>query len=102
MEDGRIIPDSDPRLTMRARDASTASGREGKVLLWQAFRRLPRLPILVLRGEHSDVLSEQTVATMKAIRPVTVAVTIKGCGHLPLLDEPDSIAAINGFLERFR
>jgi pimeloyl-ACP methyl ester carboxylesterase len=101
-EGGRIIPDFDPQLIMRAGDPNRAPTGRGKIALWQAFRRLPRLPILVLRGEHSDVLSERTVATMKAIRPITVAVTIKGCGHLPLLDEPESIVAIDVFLERFR
>ncbi len=95
---GRIVPDSDPMLTNRARDANAKHPEGASIAMWSAFERLPQLPILVIRGEHSDVLSEQTVAAMKSIRPAVVAVTVKDRGHKPFLDEPESIAAIDAFV----
>jgi pimeloyl-ACP methyl ester carboxylesterase len=55
---------------------------------WPQFKALARLPVLVLRGEHSDLLSEQTVRRMAEAHPRLDAVTVPGQGHAPfLLDE---------------
>lgn len=66
--------------------------------LWPQFEALMRVPILVLRGEHSDILSQQTVDEMRRRHPALVAVTIPGQGHAPLLRDSMSIDIIRRFL----
>ena len=64
---------------------------------WDSFRTLT-MPCLVLRGAISDILSEEIIDRMQAIKPDLVRVTIPERGHAPLLDEPESISAIDAFL----
>ena len=54
----------------------------------------------MLRGENSRLLSGATVAAMQAAKPDLKAVTVKDRGHVPFLDEPESLAAIDEFLAR--
>jgi pimeloyl-ACP methyl ester carboxylesterase len=100
-EDGRIVVDADPRLTEAGR-AAVATLAQAKVPtranVWPDFVRMPPIPVLVLRGEHSGFLSEATVMRMRALKPNLTAVTVKGRGHAPFLDEPEALAAIDRFL----
>src|SRR4029078_7379662 len=58
------------------------------------LERLKYLPVTVLRGENSDLLSAATVAEMARRHPGLKAVTIKDRGHPPMLDESESITAL--------
>ena len=66
--------------------------------LWALFRGLKEVPTLLLRGELSDLLSEETVPRMALEKPDLVCVTVPGRGHTPSLDEPQSERAIDAFL----
>lgn len=68
--------------------------------LWRLFHALRDRPILVLRGGQSDILTEATLARMIAARPDMSHVTLPGIGHVPALDEPQSLEAIDAFLAR--
>lgn len=68
--------------------------------LWPAWRALAGRPLLVLRGERSDILSPATAARMVAEVPGTRLVTIPRAGHAPTLDEPESVAAVEDLLAR--
>jgi pimeloyl-ACP methyl ester carboxylesterase len=68
--------------------------------MWPQFRAMADIPTLVLRGENSDLLSAKTVEDMRRAKPDLTAVTVKGRGHVPFLDEPEAMAAITGFLTR--
>lgn len=65
---------------------------------WDAFRAVS-MPCLVLRGETSDILSEEIVDRMATVKPDLKRATIPKRGHAPLLDEPASLSAIDAFLE---
>jgi pimeloyl-ACP methyl ester carboxylesterase len=68
--------------------------------IWDIFKAAAGLPLTVLRGGNSDLLSNETVMRMRDyIRDLDYAV-IPGRGHVPLLDEPHSLAAINRWLAR--
>jgi pimeloyl-ACP methyl ester carboxylesterase len=69
--------------------------------LWPLFRAARRLPVLVLRGEASDVLTEEGVARMLAEKPDLMHVTVPERGHVPSLTEPASRQVIDEFLARF-
>jgi pimeloyl-ACP methyl ester carboxylesterase len=66
--------------------------------LWPVFGALKPIPTLALRGVLSDVLSEGTFDRMAREKPNLVRVTVAQRGHPPMLDEPDSVAAIEDFL----
>jgi len=60
------------------------------------------MPCLVIRGEISDILSEEIIDRMCLVKPDLKRVTIRERGHAPMLDEPDSLVAIDKFLDQFR
>jgi len=68
--------------------------------LWPLFRSLGDKPVLVLRGQQSDVLSESTLARMAALKPDLAQATVPDVGHTPSLDEPVARAALDAFLAR--
>jgi pimeloyl-ACP methyl ester carboxylesterase len=65
--------------------------------LWNTWKAV-RCPTLVLRGEHSDVLSRETLAQMRALRPDTEVVEFGGVGHAPALMSEAQIEAVRRFL----
>lgn len=67
---------------------------------WQLFTALQDIPTTVLWGVMSDILSEDIVEKMKARKPDLVVVRVAERGHVPLLDEPASLAGIDALLER--
>jgi pimeloyl-ACP methyl ester carboxylesterase len=99
--EGRIVGDYDPRFPAAILEGSGTNPRTetGAADLWRWFNALGPIPTLVLRGDRSELLSEQTVAQMHAAKPDLVSVTVKDRGHVPFLDEPEAVAAIDGFLK---
>lgn len=65
---------------------------------WQAFDALQGTPTLVLRGERSDILSEEILHRMRQRKPDLATITVAHRGHVPLLDEPECVAAIDSFV----
>ena len=66
--------------------------------LWPQFEALKRVPVLVLRGENSDVLAEATVEEMARRHPRLATVAVTGQGHAPLLKDEQTIEAVRHFL----
>ncbi|MCA1403353.1 alpha/beta hydrolase [Ensifer sp. IC3342] len=68
--------------------------------LWPQFSAFAGLPMMVVRGEHSRLLSQATVEEMKRRHPNLITVTAVGQGHAPLLHLDDPRQAIAAFLQR--
>ncbi|MCE9648907.1 MAG: alpha/beta hydrolase [Parvibaculum sp.] len=68
--------------------------------MWPQFKALGHVPALVIRGENSDILSADTVKRMEKEHAGLASVSIKDRGHVPFLDEPEAIGALDAFLER--
>jgi pimeloyl-ACP methyl ester carboxylesterase len=68
--------------------------------LWDLFGKTGDLPISVVRGEHSDLLSAATVAAMKQQNAGLDATTIPKRGHAPFLDEAEAKEALVRWLTR--
>jgi len=94
-EDGSVSQDYDPAIAQGFAESS-----ESNVDLWPVFEAIADIPALVLRGELSDLLSEQTVAAMMARWSKLEAVTVPNRGHVPTLNEPAAVSAIEAFVAR--
>ncbi|PLK26560.1 alpha/beta fold hydrolase [Novosphingobium sp. TH158] len=68
--------------------------------LWPGFDALAQRPVLVLRGEISDLFSEATFRKMGERGPDVELVTVPRVGHAPTLDEPEAVAAIERLLAK--
>jgi pimeloyl-ACP methyl ester carboxylesterase len=94
--DGTPRLDMDPMIGEAVRSAPAAAAPD----LWPVFRALGPVPTLVLRGATSDILSGATLDRMQAEKPDLVRVEVPNRGHVPLLDEPEAVTAIDAFLDR--
>lgn len=65
--------------------------------LWSIWERV-RSPVLVLRGQNSFVLSEETAEKMRTTGPRATVVEIPHCGHAPSLMSAEQIATIEEWL----
>jgi pimeloyl-ACP methyl ester carboxylesterase len=66
--------------------------------LWLAYEALRDVPMLLVRGELSDLLSEDTVSQMGVRNPALRTVTVPRTGHAPTLDEAPVRSAIDSLL----
>ncbi|MFO1057740.1 MAG: alpha/beta hydrolase [Dongiaceae bacterium] len=95
-EDGLLHVSWDVRIV-----AALARARAAKQDLWALYGGLRDVPVLVLRGGESDLLSAATLARMAEAHPDCRTVTVPGVGHVPPLDHPLVIEAIDDFISRF-
>jgi pimeloyl-ACP methyl ester carboxylesterase len=94
--EGAPVPDYDPDIAVPIRAAGTKALVPN---LWPMFGRLARgRPMLLVRGQNSDLLSEKIAAKMRKRAPKMDFVEVPGVGHAPMLDEPEAKAAIFPFL----
>jgi pimeloyl-ACP methyl ester carboxylesterase len=68
--------------------------------LWPLFDALAGLPLALLRGANSRLLTPETVAKMQARRPDMIFAEVPDRAHIPFLDEPESLGVIRALLER--
>ncbi len=92
--DGRLHP----RWDLRIAELLTPPVRD----LWPLFRAIPDIPLLLIRGVHSNILLTQTVTKMLAARPDMELVEIPQVGHAPTLAEPAAEIAVDAFLARLQ
>jgi pimeloyl-ACP methyl ester carboxylesterase len=92
---GIPVPDMDPKISQAFANPATAPAD-----LWPLYAQIKGVPMLVIRGALSDLLSPATVARMVREKPDLEHVTVANRGHSPMLDEPECRAAIDAFLER--
>jgi len=91
-----LVADHDPAL---AASLNAFDPRAAAAPLWAAFEALKGVPVLVIRGALSDLLSEKTVAEMAARHPRLETWTVPGEGHAPLLADAPTIRRIAAFAE---
>jgi pimeloyl-ACP methyl ester carboxylesterase len=94
---GRLLPTYDPQL---ARALAAIDPENPLPPMWEQFDALANIPLMVIRGANSDLLSPATVAAMQARRSDTTLIEIADQGHAPLLAEADTIARIAAFVRQ--
>jgi len=92
--DGLVIR-YDPKL----RDAVLAAGAQPAPDLWPLFDALADLPLALIRGANSDLLTKETAEEMARRRLDMIRAEVPGRGHVPFLDEPQALDALHKWLE---
>lgn len=70
--------------------------------LWPLFDALAGLPLALVRGANSDLLTSETTAEMRRRRPDMMFADIPDRAHVPFLDEPEAVAVVHAFLKACR
>lgn len=89
---GRIVQDYDLQIAVPMRHPSEP------VDMWPALDAFGDVPVTILRGSLSDILSEATATAMAQRLTRGTMVTIPDTGHPPELDEAEAVAAIDALL----
>ncbi|MCK7611863.1 alpha/beta fold hydrolase [Roseibium sediminicola] len=94
--DGEVVMDYDPALAHQLASLDDATPAPD---LWPLYDLLTDRPVLVLHGEHSDLLSTDTCRTMLERHPNAEVSTIPGQGHAPVLWESATHEKVAEFLK---
>jgi pimeloyl-ACP methyl ester carboxylesterase len=91
LPDGRVTPHYDPAMVMQF------EVHPDDYLQWAAWDSLA-IPVLCLRGEHSDLLLPDTAELMRSRGPRALVATIAGCGHAPALNTLEQCTLVERFI----
>jgi pimeloyl-ACP methyl ester carboxylesterase len=97
-ENGAFTLNYDPRIAEVFKEADTTKDID----LWFLWKAVRLIPTLLIRGERSDLLTEETAAQMKATHPMLTRFDVMGVGHAPALLTPPEADHIMQFLQRYR
>lgn len=81
------------------RDAFVAGLDAAQPDAWPLFDACVDMPVALIRGGNSDLLSMNTVHEMQRRRPDLIFANVPDRAHVPFLDEPKSLQVIRTFLK---
>ncbi|MEO1789083.1 MAG: alpha/beta hydrolase [Pseudomonadota bacterium] len=84
----------DPKL----RDAVQMTSAQPMPDLWPVFDALAGVPLALIRGANSNLLTLDTAQEMQRRRPDMIWRDVPDRGHVPFLDEPEALAVIHDWL----
>ena len=96
-EQGQWVRHYDMGLAEPLRGATPERAKADEAALWAAYDTI-RCPTLLVRGEHSDLLSRETAQLMLTRGPHPTLVEIPDTGHAPTFINADQIAIARKFL----
>jgi len=95
LDDGELKPTYDVRL---ARTLTEIDIERPLPSMWNEFDALACVPVLVIRGTNSDILSAATVAAMGKHHPGMEIIEVADQGHVPVLDGSELLDGIVEFV----
>jgi len=95
--DGSWVRHYDMGLALPFQSVTPESAKADEAMLWAAYDAI-RCPTLLVRGEHSDLLSRETAQAMTQRGPKARLVEIPNVGHAPTFLHDDQIAIAKDFL----
>ncbi len=93
--DGKWENRYDPAL----RDAVELAGAQPMPDLWPFYEAFKGLPLALIHGANSDLLSDDTVAEMTRRIPALRYAKVADRGHVPFLDEPEAVGILHSWIE---
>ena len=94
---GEWVRHYDLALAQPFKTMSVERAKQDEAFLWHAWDAIA-CPTLLVRGEHSDLLSHETAQRMTTRGPKPQLVEIAGVGHAPTFVQPEQIAIAKQFL----
>jgi pimeloyl-ACP methyl ester carboxylesterase len=91
-EDGTWVLHYDPSIAVNFRNAAATN-----IDLWPLWEQIT-CPVLILRGENSDILTRETAHQMLERGPAAELIEFPGTGHAPALMEESQIDAVRSWL----
>ena len=96
-EAGKWVRHHDLGVALPFRALTRETAQSDEAALWAAYDAI-RCPTLLVRGEHSDLLSRETAAAMAQRGPKAQVVEIPNVGHAPTFLHDEQIAIARSFL----
>lgn len=96
-KNGQWVMHYDPDISVPFASLNPIMAKAGEMMLWHAFKQI-QIPVLVVRGGESDLLSAKTVAEMCKLNPHVRSIEIPGVGHAPAFVKSEQIALVQEFL----
>jgi hypothetical protein len=81
------------------REAFLAAFQGPPVDLWPLYDALAGLPVALIRGANSDLLSADCTAEMRRRRPDLIFAEVPDRAHIPFLDEAESLSVLSHFIK---
>lgn len=80
------------------REAFLAAFEGPPVDLWPLWDATAGLPVALIRGANSDLLTQACADEMRRRRPDMIFASVPDRAHIPFLDEPQAVAALRAFV----
>ena len=95
-KEGKWIMHYDPNISVPFASVNPIMAKAGEMAMWHAFKQI-HIPMLIVRGGNSDLLSAATVAEMCKVNPYARSIEIPNVGHAPAFVKPEQIALAKEF-----
>jgi len=95
-KEGKWIMHYDPDISVPFASVNPMMAKAGEMAMWHAFKQI-HIPMLIVRGGNSDLLSAATVAEMCKVNPYAHSVEIPNVGHAPAFVKSEQIALAKEF-----
>ena len=93
---GLWIMHYDPDIAVPFASVNPIMAKAGEMAMWHAFKQI-HIPMLIVRGAQSDLLSAATVAEMCKVNPYAHSIEIPNVGHAPAFVKKEQIALAKEF-----
>ena len=94
--EGQWVMHYDPDIAVPFASVNPIMAKAGEMAMWHAFKQI-HVPILIVRGGNSDLLSAATVAEMCKSNPYARSIEIPNVGHAPAFVKAEQIALAKEF-----
>jgi cobalt-zinc-cadmium efflux system protein len=95
-KDGAWVMHYDPDIAVPFASVNPIMAKAGEMAMWHAFKKI-HIPVLIVRGGDSDLLSAKTVAEMCKVNPYARSIEIPGVGHAPAFVKAEQVALAKEF-----
>jgi cobalt-zinc-cadmium efflux system protein len=93
---GLWIMHYDPDIAVPFASVNPIMAKAGEMAMWHAFKQI-HIPMLIVRGAQSDLLSAATVAEMCKVNPYARSIEIPNVGHAPAFVKKEQISLAKEF-----